>query len=218
MINYDRIYEYRFKDVNTEKKQIVWKEVSIFIYQKLNKPEKIIDPAAGLCEFINNVHSIEKWAIDLHEDFLNKHANEGIKKIIGDNLLVELPENYFEGVFISNFLEHLTSQEEVALLLTKLYHSLKKGGRIAIIGPNFKHATKEYFDFADHTVILSEQGVAEHLYGAGFKILEIHPKFLPLSFRSNSILPVTKFTVRTYLKIPFAWKFLGKQFLLIGEK
>ena len=95
---------------------------------------------------------------------------------------------------------------------------MRKGGRIAVIGPNFKCATKEYFDFADHSVVLSELSLAEHLYGAGFQIKEMHSRFLPLSFRSNGFLPVNKFTIGTYLKLPFAWKFLGKQFLLIGEK
>ena len=146
------------------------------------------------------------------------HAKKNIKKIIGNSLSVELPENYFDGVFISNFLEHLSSQEEIAALLTKAFNCLKKGGRIAIIGPNFKYATKEYFDFADHKIALSELSTAEHLYGAGFQVKEICPQFLPLSFRSNSYLPINTFTVQTYLKIPFVWIFFGKQFLLIGEK
>ena len=217
-MNFERIYEYRFRDVDSKKKQIVWKEVSNFIFKKLNNPNIILDPAAGLCEFINNVPSSEKWAVDMYADFLDKHAANNIKKVVGDSLKIDLPENYFDGVFISNFIEHLNSQEEVAFLLERLFKSLKKGGRIAIIGPNFKYATTEYFDFADHTVILSELGMAEHLYGAGFELKKIISRFLPLSFRSNGLLPVNKFTVSAYLHLPFAWRFMGKQFLLIAEK
>ncbi len=84
------------------------------------------------------------------------------------------------------------------------------------MGPNFKYVYKEYFDFADHTVVLSELGVAEHLYGAGFEVETIHPRFLPLSFRGG--LPVNKFLVQCYLAMPWAWRFFGKQFLLIGRK
>jgi ubiquinone/menaquinone biosynthesis C-methylase UbiE len=217
-MNFERIYKYRFQHVDKKKKDIVWKEIAGFIFDKLNRPQKIIDPAAGLCEFINHVPSSEKWAVDMHADFLEQHAAKEVKKVIGNSLDISLPADYFDGVFISNFLEHLNSQEEVASLLEKLYHSLKKGGRIAVIGPNFKYCTSEYFDFADHTVILSELGLAEHLYGAGFEIREIHPQFLPLSFRSNGLLPVTQLTVSAYLKIPVAWKFMGKQFLLVAEK
>jgi len=217
-MNFERIYQYRFQNVDKAKKQVVWKAVAEFIFQKLNRPAKILDPAAGLCEFINNVPSEEKWAVDMFADFLDKHAANNVKKVIGNSLEISLPENYFDGVFISNFLEHLNSQEEVASLLEKLFRSMKKGGRIAVIGPNFKYCTNEYFDFADHTVILSELGLAEHLYGAGFEIREMHPRFLPLSFRSNGLLPVNKLTVGTYLNMPFAWRFMGKQFLLVAEK
>ena len=97
-----------------------------------------------------------------------------------------------------------------------MYDTIKPGGRIAVIGPNFKYAYKEYFDFADHTVVLSELGVEEHLYGAGFEMLKTYPRFLPLSFRGK--LPVHKFLVQLYLKMPFVWSFFGKQFLLIAEK
>lgn len=217
-MNLDRIYEYRFKDVNAGKKQVVWNEISKFIYRKLNSPGKILDPAAGLCEFINNIPSAERWAVDLNGEFLNVHANADVKKVIGNSLSVPLPENYFDAVFISNFLEHLSSQEEVASFLGCMFKCLKPGGRIAVMGPNFKYAAKEYFDFADHNVVLSELGLAEHIYAAGFSLREINGRFLPLSFRSNSLLPVNKFTVSAYLAVPFAWKFFGKQFLVIGEK
>ncbi len=86
------------------------------------------------------------------------------------------------------------------------------------MGPNFKYCFKEYFDFADHNVILSELGLAEHLYGAGFEIVRIVPRFFPLSFRSGGLLPVTPLIIKLYLSIPFVWRFIGKQFLIIGEK
>ena len=215
-MNYERIYEYRFKGVDDDKKKIIWGEIASFIKNALHSPEIILDPAAGKCEFINAFECKEKWAVDLNEVFIRKHANQDVKILIGNILTTKLPENYFDAVFISNFLEHLQRQEEVAQLLEILYKSLKEGGHIAIMGPNFKYTYREYFDFADHTVILSELGLAEHLYGAGFSVLKIYPKFLPLSFRGG--LPVNKILARIYLAIPFFWNFFGKQFLLIGKK
>jgi SAM-dependent methyltransferase len=218
-LNYGRIYTYRFRGVDHKKKQIVWKEISHWLYTTyLNQPHSILDPAGGLCEFINHVPAKEKWTIDIEKEFIEKFANPDVRLIVGNNLQVELPQNYFDAVFISNFLEHLHSQEEVGLILARMYASMKAGGRIAVMGPNFKYTYKEYFDFADHTVVLSELGLAEHLYGAGFNIIKIIPRFLPLSFRSGGILPVSSFTVKTYLSLPIAWKILGKQFLVIAEK
>jgi SAM-dependent methyltransferase len=216
MMDLDRIYEYRFRDVDHVKRRMVWDELARFMHKKLKSPNILLDPAAGMCEFINASPAKEKWAVDLNEPFIRAHADKDLHIVIGDTLSVDLPKDHFEGVFVSNFLEHLHSQEEVAAFLRKLYGHLKTGGRIAIMGPNFKYVYKEYFDFADHTVILSELGVAEHLYGAGFEVEAIHPRFLPLSFRGG--LPVNKFLVRTFLSMPFAWRFFGKQFLLIGRK
>lgn len=217
-MNHNRIYEYRFANVDMQKKNVVWKEIAHFLYNThLNKPQRTLDPAGGLCEFINHVPSAERWTIDLSDE-VKKFAAPDIKTIIGNNLEVELPENYFDGVFISNFLEHLNSQFEVADFLERMFKTLKSKGRIVIMGPNFRYTYKDYFNFADHTVILTELGVAEHLYGAGFNIVKNYPQFLPLSFRSKGFLPVNSFIIKTYLNMPFAWKFLGEQFLLVAEK
>jgi len=215
-MNYDRIYEYRFAGIGNEKKNQAWFEIAEFIYKKLDSPNKILDPAAGFCEFINNVPSEEKWVIDLNEPFINKYCKQNINKLIGNNLEVEIPENYFDGIFVSNFLEHLYTQEQITLFLGRMYKTLKPGGKIAIMGPNFKYSYKNYFDFADHTMILTELSLAEHLYGANFFIDKIYPQFLPISFRGK--LPLIPFLVKLYLRLPFFWKILGKQFLLIGKK
>jgi SAM-dependent methyltransferase len=215
-MNYDRIYEYRFQGIDEEKKKITWEEIASYIYKRLAQPKRLLDPAAGKCELVNSIKSEERWAVDLNDYFIRKYAAEGVKIVVGDIFKVDLPEAYFDGVFISNFLEHLNSQEEVATLLEKMYNSLRPGGKIAIMGPNFRYTYRSYFDFADHTVILTELGLAEHLYGAGFEIESIHPKFLPLSFRGG--IPVSRFLVRTYLSLPLAWRIMGKQFLLVATK
>jgi len=129
-MNYDRIYEYRFAGIGNEKKNQAWFEIAEFIYKKLDSPNKILDPAAGFCEFINNVPSEEKWVIDLNEPFINKYCKQNINKLIGNNLEVEIPENYFDGIFVSNFLEHLYTQEQITLFLGRMYKTLKPGGKI----------------------------------------------------------------------------------------
>ncbi|MCO6481518.1 MAG: class I SAM-dependent methyltransferase [Flavobacteriales bacterium] len=215
-MNLDRIYSYRFRDVDQAKRAMVWKELSAYLFRRLGQPQAVLDPAAGMCEFINHVPAGEKWAVDVNEPFVRAHAAKEVRVAIGDTRTIDLPKDHFDAVFVSNFLEHLGSQEEVADFLTKLHTHIKPGGRIAVMGPNFKYTYKEYFDFADHTVVLSELGAAEHLYGAGFEVESVEPRFLPLSFRGR--LPVNRFLVRSYLARPWAWRFFGKQFLLIGRK
>jgi ubiquinone/menaquinone biosynthesis C-methylase UbiE len=215
-MNYERIYQYRFKGIDLQKKKRAWNEIARFIYDTLGRPAAILDPAAGQCEFINAVPCREKWAVDLNDYFIKKYAEKDVKIVIGDALEVTLPENHFDAVFVSNFLEHLNSQDQVAHFLVRMFKCLKPGGKIAIMGPNFKYTYRNYFDFADHTVILSELGLAEHVYGAGFTIESTYARFLPLSFRGG--LPVNKLMIRIYLNFPLAWRFLGKQFLVIGQK
>jgi len=215
-MNFDRIYEYRFRGIDEEKKKITWEEIADFIYNRLSRPESILDPAAGKCELINSIKSKEKWAVDLNDYFIKKYAAPDVRVVVGDIFKVDLPDDHFDAVFISNFLEHLNSQEEVAALLEKMYKCIRPGGKIAVMGPNFRYTSRSYFDFADHTVILTELGLAEHLYGAGFEIAHNYPRFLPLSFRGG--IPVSRFLVKTYLSLPFAWRILGKQFLVIASK
>ena len=215
-MNFQKIYEYRFKDVDRVKKDLVWRQVADFISKLTDDPRSVLDPAGGMCEFINNISAEEKWAIDFNEEFVRKYARENVKIIVGDNMSIDLPEDHFDLIFVSNFLEHLSSQKEVAAFLAKMFRAVRPGKYLAVMGPNFKYAWREYFDFADHTVCLSELGAAEHITGAGFQVVKLVPRFLPLSFRGK--LPVNSFLVKTYLNIPLLWNFFGKQFLIIGKK
>jgi hypothetical protein len=139
-----------------------------------------------------------------------------VKAIFGDVLDVELPAGHFDGVFVSNFLEHLTSQDAIAVVLGKLCASMRRGGTIAVVGPNFRYCAAEYFDCADHTVALTHVSVAEHLHAAGFEVTAVISRFLPYSFRG--VLPASRLLTRAYLRFPVLWRVLGKQFLVLGVK
>jgi hypothetical protein len=213
-INFQRLYEYRFRDVDQDARETVWREIARYVHERMGKPERVLDPAAGRGEFIVNVPAAQRWGVDLVS---HGHAERsGVKMIIADIMDAELPRDYFDGVFLSNFLEHLADQNAVANVLARLRGTMEAGGRIAIMGPNFKYCAREYFDCADHTVILSHIAVAEHLAAAGFEEVAVHPKFLPYSFRG--LLPPSARLTSIYLRSPLMWRLLGKQFLVIGRK
>lgn len=214
-LNLERIYEYRFRGISSESKVRVWREIANRIYDFLGNPQTVLDPAGGACEFINQVPAADRWVVDL-SPVVKRFAEPGVQVLISDVLEAKLPTEYFNGVFLSNFLEHLSSHEAIATCLTKLYAVTAPGGRIAIMGPNFKYCYKDYFDCADHTLALTESAVAEHLFGAGFEVEKVIPRFLPYSFRSR--LPASPLLVKLYLRMPWAWRILGKQFLVIGRK
>ncbi len=213
-INYQRLYEYRFRYIDQPSRQAVWNEIGKYIYDRLGRPQRILDPSSGRCEFLNSVPEAERWSIDQVDNSAFRHPE--IKAITSDVFDAELPPDYFDGVFVSNFLEHLHTLEDIARFLILMRGSLTSNGRIAICGPNFKYCGREYFDCADHVLALSHVSVAEHLYAAGFTIEDVIPRFLPFSFRS--MLPKSPLFTRAYLRMRPAWRILGKQFLVIARK
>jgi hypothetical protein len=214
-MDYQRLYEYRFRGVDQRRRSDVWVAVAPMIHELLGRPERVLDPAAGRCEFINAVPAAERWAVDAvaYEEGVPR---DGTHLIVSEIMEADLPQEYFGGVFVSNFLEHLLSQEAVAAFLEKMYDCVAAGGHIAVMGPNFRYCAREYFDFADHTVVLTEHAVEEHLYAAGFEILKVRPRFLPYTFTGR--LPSHPALVRAYLHLPLAWRILGKQFLVLAER
>ena len=213
-INYQRLYEYRFRRIAQSDRQGVWDEIARVVYGWMGSPTRVLDPAAGRGEFINAIAASERWVIDQVDH--GAELDPSVKVIVGDARTVELPPAYFDGVFISNLLEHFTAQEDIGAFLQRLRDAMTPGGCIAVLGPNFRYCMREYFDCADHTLALTDGAVVEHLYAAGFEIDRVVPRFIPYSFRGR--FPRAPWIVRTYLELPLAWRVFGKQFIVTAVK
>lgn len=213
-IDFERLYRFRHRGVDQSRRQLVWNEIGGYIDGLLGRPARVLDPAAGRGEFINAISAEERWVIDA-TDYSEADLPPGVKTIVGDALDVELPPGFFDAIFVSNLLEHFLTQDDVARFLVRMRAALAPNGRIAVMGPNFKYCPKEYFDCADHTLALTHVAVEEHLYAAGYELERVVPRFIPYSFRG--ILPPSPALTRWYLRMPLAWRVLGKQFLLVGR-
>ena len=214
-MDYERLYAYRFRDVDQAARAEVWSEIAPWIHTFLGGPERVLDPAAGRGEFISKVPAAERWGVDL---VAQPHADYGSQTnvVIGDVMSADLPAAHFDGVFVSNFLEHLPSQEAVSDFLVRMHEVTRPGGRIAVMGPNYRYCASRYWDFADHVVALTHEAVAEHLYASGFEPERTVSRFLPYSF--TGFLPPSRTLTRVYLRTPPVWRLLGKQFLMLGRK
>jgi SAM-dependent methyltransferase len=215
MIDSQRLYEYRFEGIEQASREAVWREIADYLYGVLGKPDCVLDPAAGRCEFISAIPARERWAVD-EVAYPEAVADAGLTVVTSDIMTADLPRDHFDAVFVSNFLEHLPDQTTIATFLRKMRDVTRPGGRIAILGPNFRYCGARYFDCADHNVVLTEIAVAEHLHAAGFRVTRVTPRFLPYSFRGS--LPASTRLTRLYLRLPLAWRLLGRQFLLVAEK
>lgn len=214
-MDYERLYAYRFRDLDQAARIAVWKEIAPHIHGLMASPQKVLDPAAGRGEFIAAVPARERWAVDAVEQ-PEADYGKGTRVLIDDAIKAKLPAAHFDGVFVSNFLEHLPSQDAIANFLERMGEVLAPGGRIAVMGPNYRYCADRYWDFADHVVALTHVAVSEHLYAAGFEPQTVEPRYLPYSF--TGFLPPSPRLTAAYLKAPPLWRIFGKQFLVIAQR
>src|SRR5690606_36578997 len=148
-----------------------WRNIARHVRTFMPGARAILDPCAGRCEFVNHASAEEVWAVDREARFLD-NAAPGVRRIVGDIFEVALPPGHFDGIFVSNFLEHLPSAEKAAEFLGRMRDALAPGGRLVVMGPNFKYCGDEYFDCVDHTLILTHHAVEELLYSERFRLIK----------------------------------------------
>jgi ubiquinone/menaquinone biosynthesis C-methylase UbiE len=93
---------------------------------------------------------------------------------------------------------------------------LRPGGRLIVLQPNIRYVGAAYWDFIDHQTALTEHSLAEAARLAGLTVETLIPRFLPYTTKSR--LPQHPLLVRWYLRIPLAWRLLGKQTLLVARR
>jgi SAM-dependent methyltransferase len=213
-LNLAKVYQFRFAGLTQEKKDATWALVTRWIESKIGNPRSVLDPAAGRGEFITSSRAPERWACDLSDQRTSWPT--GVTTRFGDIYEINLPENYFDLIFVSNFLEHLATPDDVYKYLMQLRKSLKLGGKLAIMGPNFRYCANEYYDFADHLLPLTHRTIEEHLAAADLQHQLTIPRFLPLSFRSQRFSHPA--LVKLYLAVPIFWRLFGKQFFIVATR
>src|SRR3984885_9217813 len=102
-MNYQRLYSYRFRDVDQRARGAVWDVLAPFIYDRMRAPDAVLDPAAGRGEFINSVPAATRWAVD-QVAYAEGTYDKDVNIVVSDIFEAELPEAHFGGIFVSNFL------------------------------------------------------------------------------------------------------------------
>lgn len=206
------LYENRFDPRQRRAKNSMWKVlIDDFLQNHIPGQARILDIAGGYCEFINQVQAQEKILIDLNPDALNFAAPN--VKVLNVDILAEVdrqlvPIKYFDAIFVSNFFEHLHNKEELMQVLSFCFERLRPDGKLLIIQPNFKYSYREYYDFIDHYLPITDASLAEVLTAIGFKIEVMIPRFLPFSTKGR---PSSTLLLKIYLKVPLFWYILGGQ-------
>jgi ubiquinone/menaquinone biosynthesis C-methylase UbiE len=215
--NVTEIYRKRFVETGLDKRNRVWKTLCKSYFDHLVVQNgSILDLACGYGEFINNIKARHKFAVDLNPDAATHLGSEvSFHSSMADDLS-HLQSNSLDRAFTSNFLEHLPDKKACDAVLKEILRVLKPGGRFIIMGPNIRYAYREYWDFYDHYLPLSDLSLAEGLAMNGYKIVSVIDRFLPFTMANKK--PTYDFLIRTYLALPLIWRLMGKQFLIVAEK
>jgi hypothetical protein len=191
-------------------RNVLWGALWRYYFSQLIGPNDcVLDIGCGHGAFINSVVARKRIGLDSWSDFPN-YLQEGVQPIIGSAVEVgELVKEPVDFAFASNLFEHLT-QPDLMTLLGGVRKILSPRGTLNIIQPNYRYAYREYFDDYTHIAIYSHVSLCDVLRISGFDIIDVKPRFLPLSIKTG--LPVRESLIRAYLASPI--KPMGKQMLI----
>jgi SAM-dependent methyltransferase len=213
----ESLYKARFSNDELASRYAIWQVLCAHFFQKFVDPNgTVVDIGAGYCEFINNIRAKRRIAVDLNPS-VSDFAQPGVE-LINDSCTAirDLDDECADVVFMSNFLEHLTSKDLVLATLRESKRILRANGRLIILQPNIRFLYDVYWDFFDHHTPLSDRSLKEAISLIGMTAEVLIPRFLPYTTKSR--IPRSPWLVRLYLKVPVAWSLLGKQALLVARK
>lgn len=210
------IYHQRFAGSEDYRRRVWRVLVSDFFEPFTQGCQAVLDVGCGYGEFINQVQGPTCYAMDLNPD-AGRHLHPHVEWLKQDcSQPWPLPEDSLDLVFSSNFFEHLPDERSLLRTLQEAYRCLQPGGRLIALGPNLTYVGDAYWDFPDHYLALTESSLGAALQTAGFRLERVIPRFLPYTMSDGRRYPL--FMVRLYLRMPIAWRFLGRQFLVVATK
>lgn len=213
-MNLDKVYKHRFSPEEVEAMAGVWRVlIDDFFARWIGKDDAVLDIGAGYCNFINHVTAARRVAIDANPA-VEENCADGVEFIEASRLSGVDLGGGFDVAFMSNFLEHLDSANDVLTLLADTRKLLNPGGRVIILQPNFELTGSKYFDFIDHKTVLTDKSLVEALELTGYRVTYLKKYFLP--YTSKSALPKKPWMVRLYLKMPIVHRFMAGQSVVVA--
>ena len=212
----DRVYAHRFEDPDERAKDRLWVEIGRYLQRYVDASSPVLDIACDRGYFIRNVQAAERWASDMRDVSGSLPPEVHFVQSDGLALAKALPKGHFGTVFMSNYLEHLATGDQVIEQLRVAADLLKPGGRVVVLQPNIRLVGPAYWDFIDHKVALTERSLVEAAETAGLQTERVVVRFLPYTTKSR--LPQHPVLVRSYLRLKLAWRLLGGQTLYVGRR
>lgn len=212
----DEQYRRRFEAENATRQRVWGVLIDAWFARYVADADRVLDLGCGWGPFINQVEAAERYGLDLNPDSRN-HLDPAVtlfEQRADDRWPLE--DASLDLVFSSNFLEHLPDRDAVLATLGEAHRCLRPGGRLVLLGPNIKYVGGAYWDFFDHYIPLTEASLVEATDLVGFRTETVYGRFLPLQMAGKP--PPPSILVRLYLLCRPAWRFVGKQFLVVVQK
>jgi SAM-dependent methyltransferase len=211
----EEVYGRRFPEASEGRKDRIWPEIVGYLSRWIDATAPVLDIACDRGYFIRNVKAADRWASDIRD--LRADFPEAFHFVQSSGLDLDkvLEHGTFGTIFMSNYLEHLPNPDAVIEQLRVARLLLRPGGRVIVLQPNIRLVGGAYWDFIDHKVALTEKSLVEAAELAGLRTIALLTRFLPYSTKGK--LPADPRLVRVYLRVPLAWRLLGKQTLYVGE-
>jgi SAM-dependent methyltransferase len=200
---------------NDPVRALVWRVVADHLADLVPPQAHVLEIGAGYCAWINAVRGARRVAVDIWPDIV-QYAAAGVEPIVLDlrTGLRSLGHASFDVVLASNVLEHF-EPDGAADVVAGVADVLRPSGRFIVIQPNFRYASKHYFDDYTHRSVFTHVSLAALLRSRGFEIDRLSPRFLPYSMR-DSRLPINSWLVRAYLASPV--KPMAGQMLVVARR
>jgi hypothetical protein len=191
----------------------IWNALWRYYFSKrIAAHHTVLDLGAGYGDFINNVVARRRIAVDQWPG-LADHVTDGVEAIVAPVTdLSAVASQSVDYAFASNLVEHLP-QAVFADLLVELRGKLTAEGSLTLLQPNYRYAYREYFDDYTHVAVYSHITLTDFLEAHGWEVLEVHPRFLPLTVKSRA--PSWPWLIGAYLRSPV--RPLGKQMLITAR-
>ena len=213
-----KIYRTRFGEEEYGGRNELWQVLCNDWFSRFIGPEMtVVDLGAGACEFINNMRCGAKIAID-HNPDVKEFAGADVRCILGSfqEGLGALDAGSVDCIVASNVFEHLPNRHELFECLEGAQRILKPSGMIIVMQPNYRVVKERFYDFADHSLPLTEKGMAEALRSNGFEISYLKARFIPYTTKSRY--PRWPILVKLYLMVPPAHWLMGGQMFIVARK
>ena len=197
------------------RRNIVWREIIRYLGRRIDIGNTVLDVGCGYGEFINNVRSEHRYALDA-SPAMKEFLDPAVTFVAADACATEhsFPQGVFDFIFSSNLLEHL-KREEVGCLLASFRKALKPGGHAGILMPNYRLAASRYFDDYTHQTAISDVALRDWMIAEGFEVVISEPGFMPFSMKGSAI-PITPWLIRLWLWSPI--KPGAGQMLIVGRR